>query len=152
VYPPPPLSHAKEASIICECVESMQPSAFQEGECTVCGQLCPVSELSWSWHVSQFFSILENDACTQKEQTSKNDPIVAVGGPVVDLSMDLICLKCRASVRKGQVPKNALANGLWLGEVPKVLSKLSFVECILVSHIRHNCCFVCIALAGHPKL
>ncbi|PBL04590.1 hypothetical protein ARMGADRAFT_1022969 [Armillaria gallica] len=35
---------------------------------------------------------------------------------------------CRASVQKGKVPKNALANGLWLGEVPEVLSKLSFVE------------------------
>ncbi|PBK91902.1 hypothetical protein ARMGADRAFT_931532, partial [Armillaria gallica] len=63
------------------------------------------------------------------------NPIVAVDGPVVDLSTDLICLKCRVSVWKGEVLKNVLANGLWLGEVPEVLSKLSFVECILVSCI-----------------
>ncbi len=105
IYPPPPLSRAKEASIIRECVESMQPSVFQEGGCTVCGQLTPVSELSQSRHVSRFFSILENDACTRKEQTSENDLIVPIGGPVVDPGTDLICLKCRASIRKGKVPK-----------------------------------------------
>ncbi len=152
IYPPPPLSHAKEASIIREYVESMQPSVFQEGGCTVCGQLTPVSELSRSRHISRFFSILENDACIRKERTSENNPIVPICGPVVNPGTDLICLKCRASVRKGKVPKNALANGLWLGEVPEVLSKLSFVEYILVSHIRHNCCFVRVALAGHPEL
>ncbi len=36
--------------------------------------------------------------------------------------------------------------------MPEVLSKLSFIERILVSRIRHNCCFVRVALAGHPEL
>ncbi|KAK0433178.1 hypothetical protein EV421DRAFT_1683688, partial [Armillaria borealis] len=150
-YPPLPLNAAREASIIRECAGSMQPSVFQEGGCTVCGQLIPLSELSKSRNVTRFFSILENDTCTRKEQKNESDPINPIGGPVIDPSTQFICLKCRSSIRKGQVPKNALANGLWLGNVPEVLSKLSFVERILVSRMRHNCCFVHVALAGHPE-
>ncbi|SJL01000.1 uncharacterized protein ARMOST_04314 [Armillaria ostoyae] len=69
-YPPPPLDHPKEASIMRECVDSMQPSVSQEAGSTVCGQLTPLSKLSQSRHVARFFSILENDACTSKEQTA----------------------------------------------------------------------------------
>ncbi|KAK0421656.1 hypothetical protein EV421DRAFT_1915977 [Armillaria borealis] len=152
VYPPPPLDTAREASIIRGCVESMQPLVFQESGCTVCGQLTPLSQLSQSRHVIRFFSILENDSCTRKERISGSDVIAPIGGPVRDSTTDLICLRCRASIHDRKVPKNALANGLWLGEVPEVLSRLSFVERILVSRVRHNCCFVRVALASHPDL
>ncbi|PBK65096.1 hypothetical protein ARMSODRAFT_892261, partial [Armillaria solidipes] len=87
-----------------------------------------------------------------KERLLNTDPIAPLGCPVHDTSTDLICLKCRSSIRKGLVPKNALANGPWLGEVPKVLSWLSFVEHILVSRVRHNCCFMHVVLVGHPEL
>ncbi|PBK92315.1 hypothetical protein ARMGADRAFT_931116, partial [Armillaria gallica] len=133
------------------CARSIQPSVFQEGGCTVCGQLTPLSELSKSHHVLHFFSILENDTCTCKERRNRMDPIDLIGGPVIAPSTNFICLKCRSTIWKGQVLKNALANGLWLSKVPEVLSKLSFVEHILISPMRHNCCFVCVALAGHPE-
>lgn len=130
----------------------MDQAAFQEAGCTVCGQLTPLSKLSKSKHVARFFSILENTECTWKEHLSSEDLIVPLSGPVLDSCTNLICLKCRASVRKGIVPKNALTQNLWLGDVPEVLSKLSFVERILVSRVRHSCCFVRVALAGHPTL
>jgi hypothetical protein len=32
-----------------------------------------------------------------------------------------ICLECRKSLDKGEVPRKALINGAWAGEVPDVL-------------------------------
>ncbi|KAK0449813.1 uncharacterized protein EV420DRAFT_1220689, partial [Desarmillaria tabescens] len=124
----------------------------QELGCTVCGQLTPLSKLSCSSHVARLLYILENDACTVKERASDSDPICPLGGPVRDSTTDLICVTCRSCIHKGKVPKHALANNLWLGEVPEVLSRLSFIERILVSWIRHSCCFVRVAISGHPEL
>lgn len=57
-------------------------------------------------------------------------------------------------MHKGIVPYNALSNGLWIGEVPDVLKKLSFVEKLLVARVHHNCCFVKVSMAssGHPEI
>ena len=45
-----------------------------------------------------------------------------------------------------------MANNLWLGEVPKVLHDLNYVERLLVARIRHNCCFVKVASSGLKKM
>ena len=58
---------------------------------------------------------------------------------------------CRKNIRKGTVPCLALANNLWLGEVPKVLSDLNYVERLLIARIRHNCCFIRVASSGLKK-
>ncbi|PBK94441.1 hypothetical protein ARMGADRAFT_1045768 [Armillaria gallica] len=132
-------------SILHNSVDTMQPSKFEESGCTVCRQLMPLEQLSVSTHMSRLFGILDNTTCTWKEHLHSSDPIETLPRPVLDPTTKLICLDC-------VVPKNALANGLWLGEVPDVLMHLPFVEHILVSHVRHNCCFVCITLAAHPGL
>ncbi|KAK0442209.1 hypothetical protein EV421DRAFT_1710907, partial [Armillaria borealis] len=151
-FPPPVLDNVREASIIRSCADAMQPETFKEVGCTVCGQLKPLRHLSSARHVSHFFSILENDSATQKERSTSTDPIASLGGPVVDRTTDLIYLPCRASVCKGNVPKHALARDLWIGEVPEVLSRLSFVERLLMSRVRHSCCFIWVALSAHPNL
>jgi hypothetical protein len=58
---------------------------------------------------------------------------------------------CRGCIRKGNVPELALANGLWLGIVPKELADLRFVEKLFVARVRHNCCFVRVA-SGMRKM
>ncbi|KAK0506577.1 hypothetical protein EDD18DRAFT_1342970 [Armillaria luteobubalina] len=121
-YPPPPLDKAQEATIICECVSAMDPSMFQEAGCTVCSQLTPLSSLSKSRHVCHLFGLLENDSCTQIERTDSSEPVRPIPGPICDATTDLICLTCRSDVHKGKVPKCALANNLWIGEVPEVLA------------------------------
>ncbi|KAK0220725.1 hypothetical protein IW262DRAFT_1557606 [Armillaria fumosa] len=151
-FPPPLLTEAKEVSIIRECIAAMQPSVFQEAGCTVCGQLTPLRKLSESRHVAWSFGVLENGSCTRKERFDDADPIAPRPGPVRDATTDVICLKCRTDIRKGIVPKRALATGLWIGEVPQVLAKLSFVKRLLVARVRHSCCFVRVALSGHPEL
>ncbi|PBK62526.1 hypothetical protein ARMSODRAFT_943118, partial [Armillaria solidipes] len=151
-FPPHVLDNAREASIVRSCVDAMQPTMFQESGCTVCGQLKPMRHLSSARHVARFFPILENDDATRKERLADTDPVVPLTGPVLDRTTDLICLPCRASVRKGIVPKHALARDLWIGEVPEVLSRPSFVERLLVARVRHSCCFVRVALSAHPTL
>ncbi|KAK0215548.1 hypothetical protein IW262DRAFT_1277345, partial [Armillaria fumosa] len=130
----------------------MQPSVFQEAGCTMCRQLTPLRKLSKSQHVARSFGVLENGSCTRKERFDDADPIAPCPGPVHDATTDLICLKCRTDIRKGIVPKRALATGLWIGEVPEVLAKLSFIKRLLVARVRHSCCFVHVALSGHPEL
>jgi hypothetical protein len=46
------------------------------------------------------------------------------------------------------MPPMALANGLWVGEVPKELSDLTFVERLLVSRVRANRCIVHVLKGG----
>ena len=43
-------------------------------------------------------------------------------------------------------------NKLWLGEVPKVLCALNYVERLLVAQIHHNHCFVKVASSGLKKM
>ena len=38
------------------------------------------------------------------------------------------------------MPKQALANGLWAGDVPAPLANLSLIEKLLVSRYRHTVC------------
>ncbi len=49
-----------------------------------------------------------------------------------------MCLECAESVRKKKLPKKALANGLWLGEVPSVLTDLTFAEQSIIARVRIN--------------
>ncbi len=65
-----------------------------------------------------------------------------------------IYIKCRVSVRKGNIPQLALVQGLWLGEAPEVLTRLTFAEHILIAKVRHNCCSIKVFLTnmGFPKL
>jgi len=50
---------------------------------------------------------------------------------------------------KGKVPHFALANGNWVGKVPKELSDLSFAEKLLISRVRHNRCIVRVSSGMH---
>ncbi|KZT04044.1 uncharacterized protein LAESUDRAFT_715788 [Laetiporus sulphureus 93-53] len=40
--------------------------------------------------------------------------------------------------KKKAISKEALANGLWIGDIPEGLQRLTFVECMLVATVRHN--------------
>lgn len=45
---------------------------------------------------------------------------------------------CAENVLGRKITKNSLANGLWLGEVPIVLTELTFAEQLLIARIRIN--------------
>ncbi len=153
-FPPVPLDDNLSHSIITDFCSALSPSRFEESGCCVCGQLTPMDQLSKVKHMKRYMSVLENPDVTRMECEMTDSPVCSVDGPVIDETLQYICIQCRASVRDGKVPAKSLANGLWLGAVPEVLSKLTFVEQLLVSKVRHNCCFVKVSLAsvGHPGL
>ena len=85
-------------------------------------QLKPLQSVQNQLHV------LEVPGVTRGECFSSSDPVTDVEGLVLSKSCNMICDVCRPAIRDGKIPKNTLASGLWVGDVPSVLSELHFVE------------------------
>jgi hypothetical protein len=128
----------------------LKPENFEEKGCAVCGQLVSISLLSKLSAVKNYLHILEAPGCTRQERYKSSDKICEF--PLaIDHSCQQICNSCHAALRSGKVPKLALARGLWLGQVPKVLSGLHYVEKMLVARIRHSFCSIRVA-SGMRKM
>jgi hypothetical protein len=66
---------------------------------------------------------LVSDMLLALPSTDSDDPSLKVA----------LCHRCDKSLRLGRVPKLALANGTWVGEIPGVLANLSVAEKVLVA-------------------
>ncbi len=88
--------------------------------------------------------ILEQEGTdiTWAERIHEHDPVVGISGPVVADYCDKICGDCRKHVWNGAVPKHALSNGFWIGNVPDILKDLSFAKQLIISRVQHFNCFV----------
>ena len=151
-FPPAPLSNDLSLKIINDFSAESLPSAIEEAGCAVCGRLVPVSQLTRLKAVKNFLHVLQAAGVTRVERSNQNQPIREFKGPVLDYGCNRICNGCREQVRKGKVPHYALANGLWLGNVPEVLSCLTYIERLLVARVRVNSCFVRVASSGLRKM
>jgi hypothetical protein len=129
----------------------MDPVNFEEVGCAVCGELRCRDKASRLKSVKNFLTVLEVPGVTRIERATSTSPVKEFKGPVLDYSCSLICDGCRADVHNGKVPRLALARGLWLGKVPPQLSRLTFVEKLLVAKVRHTCAFVKVA-SGMRKM
>ena len=118
----------------------------------MCGELVPISQLSRLKSVKKILWILAAPGVTRTERKLASQKISEFHGPVLDYRCDKICDNCCKNIRKGTVPHLALANKLWLGDVPKVLRDLNYVERLLVAQIHHNCCFIKVASSGLKKM
>src|ERR1700687_1361444 len=67
----------------------------------------------------------------------------------MDHTCTRICNQCEHSMLQGSTPQYALANGLWLGEIPPQLLGLTFAEQLLISRVRHNKCIVRVSSGMH---
>jgi hypothetical protein len=132
-------------------LEKMDAKNIEEAGCAVCGLLKPSKELSRLKNVKNFLHVLERKGLTRIERKSDATKVREYPGPVLDYSCSRICDGCRMSVRKGKVPRLALAKGLWLGKVPDELKSLRFVEKLLIARVRHTCCYVKVA-SGMRKM
>lgn len=142
-FPPKPISQSRVNDVITCWTTECHPDNFEEGGCSVCGQLTPLVHLSPLKHMKNYLGVLNISSVTRKIRLSESDPIQDCEGPVLDHSCrDRVCDTCRAALRNGKIPNLALAHGLWLGEVPDELKNLSFYEKMLVARVRHNKCFV----------
>jgi hypothetical protein len=148
IFPPDPLDRKLAHLIIKSACDAMEPHQIEEAGCAVCGQLVLKSMLSRLSAVTNFLHILACPGVTRKERLTRKD-MISEYSIVLDDSCDQICNDCWASLHKNKIPKYALAKGLWIGQVPEVLSSLHFVEHMLIARVRHSCCCIKIASGMH---
>jgi hypothetical protein len=72
---------------------------------------------------------------SKKKRKKKRGPIFAPG-------CSRVCPICVESLEKKKVPTLALANGLWVGEIPDELQDLTYAEQLLIARVHHNRCIV----------
>ena len=131
IFPPPPLDEHLSYEILKSATQKLQPEAFQESGCAVCGQLIPNRSLTRLSAVKKLLRILEAPGITRQERSKGSDKIREF--PIaIDHSCNKICNDCRACLHRGTIPQYALAQGLWLGQVPEELSSLRYIEKMLV--------------------
>lgn len=150
-YPPRPTTMRDVATAMARYCEDMSPESVVQAGCAVCGQLKLRSAMR-AFDLSNYESgLLEEIGCTRQERVSESAPICGLGGPVVDQSLRHVCPDCDEHLLKGKRPKEALANQLWLGDVPACLKDLTLGECALISRVRYNQCVVRVS-QGHAKM
>ena len=150
-FPPEPADAILTNTILSKACEKMQPKYLQEGGCAVCGELKPIRELSRLKGIKNILSVLEAPGVTRVERKTLSSLVKGFAGPVLDYTCSQVCEGCRATIRKNKVPRLALANNLWIGEVPEALKNLRYVEKILVAKVRHTCAYVKVA-SGMRKM
>ena len=150
---PPDISDINNLShtIISSVCRKMDKSNIEEAGCAVCGELKSLKNLSRVKNIKNMIHILSATGVTCRERKEKKDPIREYSGPVLDYTCNQVCDHCRSSICNGKVPQLALANNLWLGNVPDELKSLRFVEKLLIARVRHTCSYVKVA-SGMRKM
>ena len=150
VFPPLPLSSELSYTIASDFCDDTSPAKFVESGCAVCAKLTPLAEMQeLSITDGLNLSVLEKDGVTRKECLKSSDPHGELKGPILADNCQHICNTCLKSVSKNQVPLFALANGLWLGNIPEVLQNLSYAEQLLIARVRHNRCIIRVSSGMH---
>ncbi|KAJ3551908.1 hypothetical protein NM688_g4439 [Phlebia brevispora] len=155
-FPPEVLNKSALADIARDWCWELRDDALGEGACAVCGQLTVKREHRAVCISDPLLDVLCVDGVTRTERDSVEDTCGQEPGPVLcravcteDQQRCMVCRECDRALRRKMVPKLALANGLWLGEVPPCLTKLNFVEQLTVARYRHNACIVKVHKGGY---
>lgn len=151
-YPPPPVTPEFLLDIIREWAQAVSIEELEESACASCGQLSLVKSC-------QYVPIA--DPCLRYLiprtplpcQPSPDEPLLCNAGILRHPDGDKVrlCRYCHSQLKRRVLPRKALANGMWLGDVPIELQRLNFVEKLLVARYRHNVCVVRVA-KGQRKM
>ncbi|PPR07084.1 hypothetical protein CVT24_010921 [Panaeolus cyanescens] len=150
-FPPPPCTPKRIAAAMRDYCRDIGPSVIEESGCAVCGQLTRRSNMLLLNELDIKLSPLTQVNCAKHERLSSNDPDCDISGPVYDTKLSSVCPECCTALKKGRRPRLALANNLWLGEVPDQLKGLTWAEQAVIARVRHNRCVVRIS-SGHSKM
>ncbi|EAU84997.2 hypothetical protein CC1G_04093 [Coprinopsis cinerea okayama7 len=150
-FPPPPLSLKEKARIIRDFVADCDEGNLKEGHCMVCAQLYRDRDLLMFDSTRYSLEPLIEADVAVIERKARSTERISVEGPILDTRSSKVCVGCDDSLSKGRRPRNALANGLWLGDVPECLTCLTYTERLLVAKVRHNRSIVRVA-SGHRKM
>src|SRR5882762_7938415 len=141
MFPPAPLSADLGQQIVSDFCADTSPEVFEETGCAVCGKLTPVCEMEELSDVENL-SLLKVDGITRKARSTSSDTVKELKGPILAPGCSNVCSICVESLEKGNMPILALANGLWVGEIPVELQNLTYAEQLLIARVRHNRCIV----------
>lgn len=153
-FPPSPPTSSLIETIISGWCNAMSETNVTEEGCAVCGrltlrsELLPFNENPFDLSLLDPF-VLGLEDITRLERKSVNDPVQQIKGPVFDSSSKGTCKLCHKELSNGVLPAHALANGLWIGDVPPELQNLSYAEKLLVARVRHNRCIVRVSSGMH---
>ncbi|RXW13797.1 hypothetical protein EST38_g12057 [Candolleomyces aberdarensis] len=137
--------------ILREFCADVKPERFEEAGCASCGQLTLRTDLVPLQTAGCSLDPLVEPNLARLERYSPAENIRFETGPVLAKGCSDVCPLCIKYLRRGHRPVNALANGLWVGEVPNVLSMLTYAEQCLVARVRTNRYVVRVA-SGQSKL
>ncbi|KAF6763376.1 hypothetical protein DFP72DRAFT_780758, partial [Ephemerocybe angulata] len=137
-FPPRPLSAQTTVSILSDFCDALSLDSIEEYGCAVCGQLTRLLDLVPLAEVNCSLTPLVENGLVRIERRTNHNPIRFADGPVVDPSCNSACTSCVKSLRNGKRPVEALANGVWIGAVPSVLSNLTYAEQCLIARVRCN--------------
>jgi hypothetical protein len=119
-------------------VQDFKFDSVNEKGCAVYGCLQPVASLRPLKEIEAGLAPLHRPSVTRKIRVSPRDAITTLNGLVIASGCDSVCIVCYNQLKQGKMPKNALANGLWLGNVPPELRDLSWMEQKLIARINTN--------------
>jgi hypothetical protein len=140
-FPPAPPSAELCKAIISDFCEDTSPEVFEEAGCAVCGRLTPICEMEELSEVENI-SLLKIDGVTRKARFKSSDPVKELRGPILAPGCSGVCAVCVESLDNKKIPILALANNLWIGEIPDELQGLTYAEQLLIARVRHNRCIV----------
>jgi hypothetical protein len=140
-FPPPPPSAELCQNIVSDFCADTSPDVFEETGCAICGKLTPICEMEDLSEVENV-NLLKVDGVTRKARCKSTDPVRELRGPILALGCNRVCPICVESLDKNKMPTLALANGLWIGEIPDELQNLTYAEQLLIARVRHNRCIV----------
>jgi Pyruvate/2-oxoacid:ferredoxin oxidoreductase delta subunit len=118
-FPPSPPSNRLMHKIISGFCDDTLPSKFEEAGCAICGQLVIMPNLIKLIDIKCSLDPLVRVGVTRLPRKSAYDPIEEFKGPIIDTNCKHACHECISYLKKNVMPPTALANGLWVGEVPK---------------------------------
>ena len=140
-FPPDPPSTKLCQNIVLDFCVDTSAEVFEEVGCAVCGKLTPICKMEELSEVENV-SLLKADGVTRKARSKGSDPVKELGGPILAPACNKVCPLCTESLDKKKVPTLALANGLWIGEIPDELQGLTYAEQLLIARVCHNRCIV----------
>ena len=149
-FPPSPLSSELCQNIVLDFCADTSPETFEEAGCAVCGKLTPVGEMEELSEVENI-GLLKVDAVMRRARCKSSDPVRELRGPVLAPGCNRVCRICVSTLDTNKMPIMALANGIWIGEIPDELQNLTYVEQLLIARVWHNRCIVKVS-SGMSKM
>jgi hypothetical protein len=141
-FPPHPASDVLVHRILTASSTAVQPIQFVEDGCTVCGCLTPLYNLTPLSEYEGNLDCLHAQGVTRKERFLSSDPIEDLLRPVLADGCSHICVDCEIALTKKSVPRHALVNHNWIGQVPPQLQDLRYTEKMMIARVRHNRCVI----------